>query len=55
MRVTEPGMWLRHDFGDGPVIPGKKTVPFVVWLAWSRFRIVIALRDRTAPERVRCS
>jgi transposase len=24
-------------------------VLFVAWLAWSRFRIVIVLRDRTAP------
>jgi hypothetical protein len=43
-------MWLQHDFGDGPVIHGKKTVLFVAWLAWSRFKIVIALRDRTAPS-----
>ncbi|MEC5149902.1 IS21 family transposase [Cryobacterium sp. GrIS_2_6] len=48
--ITEPGMWLQYDFGDGPVIDGKKTVLFVAWLAWSRFRIVIALRDRTAPS-----
>jgi len=47
--ITEPGMWLQYDFGDGPVIEGKKTVLFVAWLAWSRFRVVIALRDRTAP------
>ena len=42
-------MWLQYDFGDGPVIDGRKTVLFVAWLAWSRFRVVIALRDRTAP------
>lgn len=48
--ITEPGHWLQYDFGDGPVIDGKKTVLFVAWLAWSRFRIVIALRDRTAPS-----
>lgn len=47
--VTEPGMWLQYDFGDGPVIEGKKTVLFIAWLAWSRSRVVIALRDRTAP------
>ncbi|TFC87156.1 IS21 family transposase, partial [Cryobacterium sp. TmT2-59] len=47
--ITEPGMWLQYDFGDGPVINGRKTVLFVAWLAWSRFRVVIALRDRTAP------
>ena len=47
--ITEPGMWLQYDFGDGPVIEGKKTVLFIAWLAWSRSRIVIPLRDRTAP------
>lgn len=48
--VTEPGMWLQYDFGDGPVIEGRKIVLFVAWLAWCRYRIVIALRDRTAPS-----
>lgn len=47
--VTEPGMWLQYDFGDGPVIDGVKTVLFCGWLAWSRFRVVLALRDRTIP------
>jgi len=48
--VTEPGMWLQYDYGDGPVIDGAKTVLFVAWLAWSRFRVVIALRDKTMPS-----
>ena len=48
--ITEPGHWLQYDFGDGPVVEGRKTVLFVAWVAWSRFRIVIALRDRTAPS-----
>ena len=43
-------MWLQYDFGDGPVIDGAKTVLFVAWLAWARFRVVIPLRDRTAPS-----
>lgn len=47
--VTEPGMWVQYDFGDGPVIDGRRTVLFCAWLAWSRFRVVLALRDRTAP------
>ena len=34
---------------DDLVAEGK-TVLFVAWLAWSRYRIVIALRDRTAPS-----
>ncbi|TWP33028.1 IS21 family transposase, partial [Leekyejoonella antrihumi] len=48
--VTEPGMWLQYDFGDGPVIQGAKTTLFVAWLAWSRFRVVLAIRDKTAPS-----
>lgn len=48
--VTEPGMWLQYDFGDGPVIDGAKTTLFVAWLAWSRFRVVLPIRDKTAPS-----
>jgi transposase len=48
--ITEPGMWLQYDYGDGPVVDGVKTVLFVAWLAWSRFRVVIALRDKTMPS-----
>ncbi len=48
--VTEPGMWLQYDFGDGPVIDGVRTVLFCAWLAWSRFRVVLALRDKTMPS-----
>ncbi|MDN5769042.1 MAG: IS21 family transposase [Humibacillus sp.] len=48
--VTEPGMWLQYDFGDGPVINGARTTLFVAWLAWSRFRVVLAIRDKTMPS-----
>ncbi len=48
--VTEPGMWLQYDFGDGPVIDGTRTVLFCAWLAWSRFRVVLPIRDKTSPS-----
>ena len=48
--ITEPGMWLQYDYGDGPVIDGVKTVLFVAWLAWSRFRVVLPIRDKTLPS-----
>jgi transposase len=48
--VTEPGMWLQYDFGDGPVMDGVKTILFCAWVAWSRFRVVLALRDKTMPS-----
>ena len=47
--VTEPGMWLQYDYGDGPLVDGVKTVLFVAWVAWSRFRVVLPLRDKTLP------
>ena len=45
--VTEPGLWMQWDYGDGPLIEGRPTVLFCAWLAWSRFRVVLPLRDRT--------
>lgn len=48
--VVEPGLWLQYDFGDGPVVGGVKTVLFVAWLAFSRFRVVIPIRDKTLPS-----
>lgn len=48
--ITEPGMWLQYDFGDGPVVSGAKVVLFCAWLAWSRFRVIIPLGDRTLPS-----
>lgn len=48
--TVEPGKWLQWDYGDGPVVDGVKTVLFVAWLAYSRFRIVIALKDKTMPN-----
>ena len=43
-------MWIQYDYGDGPVIDGVKTVLFCAWLAWSRFRVVLPIRDKTMPS-----
>jgi transposase len=48
--VVEPGLWMQWDYGDGPVVDGRRTVLFCAWLAWSRFRVVIPLWDRTLPS-----
>ena len=45
--VTEPGLWMQWDYGDGPKVAGRSTVLFCAWLAWSRFRVVLPLWDRT--------
>lgn len=48
--ITEPGLWLQWDYAAGPMLAGQRVVLFVAWLAWSRFRVVIPLRDRTMPS-----
>jgi hypothetical protein len=48
--VPEPGMWAQYDFGDGPLADGAATVLFCFWLAWSRFRVVLPLLDKSGPS-----
>jgi len=52
--VTEPGMWLQFDWGQGPLIAGRPTLLFCAWLAWSRFRVVIPTWDRTMGSLLAC-
>jgi len=48
--IPEPGMWAQYDFGDGPRIGDAATVLFCLWLAWSRFRVVVPLLDKSGPS-----
>ncbi len=50
--ITEPGLWLQFDYGSGPIVGGQATTLFCAWLAWSRFRVIVALADRTFPSLV---
>jgi Mu transposase-like protein len=52
--VPEPGLWVQYDFGDGPTIAGRPTSLFCAWLAWSRFRVVLAILDKTLPTVIAC-
>ncbi len=52
--VTEPGVWFQWDYGDGPVVAGVKATLFCAWLAWSRFRVVVPVRDKALPTVVAC-
>lgn len=45
--VPEPGLWMQWDYAEGPVIAGRRTSLLCAWLAWSRFRVVVPLVDRT--------
>jgi transposase len=48
--IPEPGLWLQWDYGDGPMVAGGKTHLFCAWLAWSRFRVIVALVDKSLPS-----
>jgi transposase len=48
--IPEPGLWLQWDYGDGPWVTGARTMLFCAWLAWSRYRVVLPLRDKTLPS-----
>jgi hypothetical protein len=41
---------MQWDYADGPVVGGRKTSLWCAWLAWSRFRVVLPLVDRTLPS-----
>ena len=57
--ITEPGMWCQFDWGEGPMVPwaggaARATLLCCLWLAWSRFRVVIPTWDRTLPTLLAC-
>lgn len=36
--VTEPGLWMQWDWGEGPRLGDRRTSLWCAWLAWSRFQ-----------------
>jgi hypothetical protein len=48
--IPEPGLWMQWDYGDGPIVDGRSTVLLCAWLAWSRYRVVVPLREKTLPS-----
>ncbi len=52
--VVEPGLWFQWDYGDGPIVAGVHSTLFCAWLSWSRFRVVIPIRDKTLPTVIAC-
>lgn len=52
--IAEPGMWFQFDWGQGPSIGGRPTSLWCAWLAWSRFRVVLPVWDRTVPTVIAC-
>jgi hypothetical protein len=52
--IPEPGMWLQFDWGIGPLVAGRQAWLWCAWLAWSRFRVVLPVWDRTVPSVLAC-
>lgn len=52
--VPEPGMWFQFDWCDGPLVQATRTWLFCAWLAWSRYRVVLAVTDKTLPTLLAC-
>jgi hypothetical protein len=52
--LPEPGLWFQWDYADGPLVDGRKTWLWCAWLAWSRFRVVLPIRDKTLPTVIAC-
>jgi transposase len=52
--LPEPGKWLQFDWGEGPRVNGRRTHLFCAWLAWSRYRVVLATWDRKLGTLLAC-
>jgi transposase len=52
--IPEPGMWMQWDFADGPTAGGRKSYLWCAWLAWSRYRVVYPVWDRSMPTVIGC-
>ena len=52
--ITEPGMWAQWDWGEGPRVENRRSYLFCAWLSWSRFRMVILVRDRRLETVIAC-
>src|SRR3954466_7250811 len=48
--IPGPGLWLQFDYGEGPLIGGRRTSLLCAWLPWSRYRVIVPLIDRTLPS-----
>jgi transposase len=52
--LPEPGLWFQWDFADGPVVAARKAYLWCAWLAWSRYRVVLPVRDKALPTVIAC-
>jgi transposase len=52
--LPEPGLWFQWDYADGPLVEGRRSWLWCAWLAWSRYRVVLPIRDKALPTVIAC-
>jgi hypothetical protein len=52
--LPEPGLWFQWDYADGPLVEGRRSWLWCAWLAWSKYRVVLPIRDKTLPTVSTC-
>jgi hypothetical protein len=52
--LPEPGLWFQWDYGDGPLVEERRSWLWCAWLAWSKHRVVLPIRDKTLPTVIAC-
>src|SRR2546427_3636031 len=52
--LPEPGLWFQWDYGDGPLVEERRSWWWCAWLAWSKHRVVLPIRDKPLPTVIAC-
>ena len=52
--LPEPGLWFQWDYADGPLVEARKSWLWCAWLAWSRYRVVLPVRDKALSTVIAC-
>jgi transposase len=52
--LPEPGLWFQWDYADGPLVDARKVYLWCAWLAWSKYRVVLPIRDKALPTVIAC-
>lgn len=52
--LPEPGKWAQYDWADGPKVDGTKSYLFCAHLSFSRYRVVIPVRNKRIETLISC-
>src|ERR1700737_124286 len=52
--LPEPGLWFQWDYADWLLVEERRSWLWCAWLAWSKHRVVLPIRDKTLPTVIAC-